>query len=59
MIVGATKPEQLQDNLKAVEWQLTAEEVATLDAVSAPPRLYPNWMLEFTRLDRDNPQMMM
>ncbi len=59
VIIGATKPEQLQDNLKTTEWQLTAEEVAALDAVSAPPRLYPNWMLEFTRLDRDNPQMMM
>ena len=59
VIIGATKPEQLQDNLKTVEWQMTAEESAALDAVSAPPRLYPNWMLEFTRLDRDNPNMLL
>jgi aryl-alcohol dehydrogenase-like predicted oxidoreductase len=59
VIIGATKPEQLQDNLKASEWRLSTDEVAALDAVSTPPRLYPNWMLEFTRLDRDNPQMIM
>lgn len=59
VIIGATKPEQLQDNLKASEWRLSNDEVAALDAVSTPPRLYPNWMLEFTRLDRDNPQMIM
>ena len=58
VIIGATKPEQLQDNLGASDWQLTPEEVAALNAASAPPRLYPNWMLEFTRLDRDNPKMM-
>ena len=59
VIIGATKPEQLQDNLKTTEWTLTAEEVAALDAVSAPPRLYPGWMLEFTRLDRENPKMVL
>lgn len=59
VIIGATKPEQLQDNLKTVEWQLSAEEVAALDEISTPPRLYPHWMLEFTRLDRDNPAMIM
>jgi aryl-alcohol dehydrogenase-like predicted oxidoreductase len=56
VIVGATKPEQLQDNIKTVEWELSAEEVAALDALSMPPRLYPNWMLEVTRADRLNPQ---
>ncbi|MCB2089395.1 MAG: aldo/keto reductase [Sphingomonadaceae bacterium] len=59
VIIGATKPEQLQDNLKTVEWELSAEEIAVLDAVSSPPRTYPHWMLEFTRLDRDNPTMIM
>jgi aryl-alcohol dehydrogenase-like predicted oxidoreductase len=59
VIIGATKPEQLQDNLKTVDWQLSAEEVAALDEISTPPRLYPHWMLEFTRLDRDNPAMIM
>lgn len=59
IIIGATKPEQLQDNLKTTEWQLTTEEIAALDAVSAPPRLYPHWMLEVTRLDRENPGRLM
>jgi len=58
VLVGATKPEQLQDNLKTVEWTLTEEEVKALDAVSEPPRIYPKWMLDFTRFDRDNPQML-
>ncbi|MDY6820433.1 MAG: aldo/keto reductase [Deferribacterota bacterium] len=59
VIIGATKPEQLMDNLKTVEWNLSAEEVARLDRVSALPRLYPKWMLDFTRLDRDNPNMLL
>jgi aryl-alcohol dehydrogenase-like predicted oxidoreductase len=59
VLVGATKPEQLQDNLKTVEWQLSPDEVKSLDAVSALPRLYPKWMLDSTRLDRTNPQMIM
>jgi len=59
VIIGATKVEQLQDNLKTVTWQLSDEEVKSLDAVSELPRLYPKWMLEFTRLDRDNPNMLL
>jgi aryl-alcohol dehydrogenase-like predicted oxidoreductase len=59
VIIGATKPEQLQDNLKTTGWTLTPEEVAALDAISVPPRLYPNWMLDFTRLDRQDPSMIM
>jgi aryl-alcohol dehydrogenase-like predicted oxidoreductase len=55
IIVGATKPEQLQDNLKAVEWDMTQEEVKRLDDLSAPPRLYPHWMFEFTKRDRISP----
>jgi aryl-alcohol dehydrogenase-like predicted oxidoreductase len=57
VIIGATKPSQLADNLKSVEWRLSDEEVQRLDAVSEPPRQYPKWMLDFTRLDRDNPDM--
>jgi aryl-alcohol dehydrogenase-like predicted oxidoreductase len=59
VLIGATKPEQLEDNLNTVAWSLTPEEVARLDAVSEPPRMYPKWMLDFTRLDRDDPQMML
>lgn len=57
VIIGATKLEQLADNLKTVEWALSDEEIQRLDAVSEPPRLYPKWMLDFTRLDRDNPEV--
>ena len=59
VLIGATKSDQLQDNLNAVSWLLTQEEVARLDAVSEPPRMYPKWMLDFTRLDRDDPSMML
>jgi len=59
VLIGATKPEQLVDNINTVAWSLTPEEVVRLDAVSEPPRMYPKWMLDFTRLDRDNPQMML
>lgn len=46
VIIGAKSVEQLDDNLKAVEVTLTPEQVARLDAVSALPAEYPQWMLE-------------
>ena len=52
VIIGARTPEQLADNLKTTSWEMTAEEVARLDALSAPPRVYPYWMLERMILDR-------
>ncbi len=45
VIVGAKTIEQLDDNLAAAELTLSAEDVATLDAVSAPKPEYPGWML--------------
>ena len=45
-IVGATKMEQLTDNLGAVDLTLTDDELATLAEASALPREYPGWMLE-------------
>jgi aryl-alcohol dehydrogenase-like predicted oxidoreductase len=42
VIVGASKPEQLADNLAAADVELTDDEVATLDAVDAPAPLYPH-----------------
>lgn len=41
VIVGATKPEQLEDNLAALDFALPAELTARLDAVSAPAPRYP------------------
>jgi aryl-alcohol dehydrogenase-like predicted oxidoreductase len=43
LIVGARTDAQLVDNLKAADLVLTAEERGRLDAVSAPPLLYPYW----------------
>jgi aryl-alcohol dehydrogenase-like predicted oxidoreductase len=34
IIAGATKPEQVEQNVKAVEWQLTAEELAEVDRLT-------------------------
>ena len=52
VIIGARNKEQLTDNLKTVDWEMTAEEVARLDELSKPPRVYPYWMLERMSLDR-------
>jgi aryl-alcohol dehydrogenase-like predicted oxidoreductase len=46
VIVGAKRPEQLADNLGAVDVEFTADELAKLDAVSKLPAEYPGWMLE-------------
>ncbi|HOY07859.1 MAG TPA: aldo/keto reductase [Saprospiraceae bacterium] len=52
VIIGANKPEQLDDNLKAVSVTFTAEELAQLDAVSQLPKEYPGWMIERQGTDR-------
>jgi aryl-alcohol dehydrogenase-like predicted oxidoreductase len=46
VIVGAKRPEQLQDNLGAVDVKLDAEDLAALDAVSKLTPEYPGWMTE-------------
>ncbi len=56
MLIGATKPEQPADYLKTVDWELTAEELKTLEELSAPPRPYPCWIHDFTRRDRTSPE---
>jgi aryl-alcohol dehydrogenase-like predicted oxidoreductase len=43
VIVGARNEEQLRQNLGAVGWNLTAEQVAKLDAASATTLAYPYW----------------
>jgi aryl-alcohol dehydrogenase-like predicted oxidoreductase len=52
VIVGARTDEQLADNLAAAEVKLTDDERAALDAVSAPPLLYPYWHQAKTARDR-------
>jgi len=43
VIVGARNEEQLRQNLGAVGWALTAEQVKTLDDASFRPAAYPYW----------------
>ncbi|WP_018698707.1 aldo/keto reductase [Amorphus coralli] len=46
VIVGAKRVEQLTDNLGAVDLELSADDLAAIDAVTALPAEYPGWMLE-------------
>lgn len=41
LVIGARNEEQLRNNLGAIGWNLTAEQVKRLDAVSAVPFTYP------------------
>jgi len=52
VIIGAKRPEQLQDNLKAVDLKLTADELAQLETVSKLTSEYPGWMIERQSADR-------
>jgi aryl-alcohol dehydrogenase-like predicted oxidoreductase len=46
VIVGAKTVAQLDDNLAASELTLDARQVAAIDAASALPAEYPQWMIE-------------
>ena len=37
IIAGATKPEQIEANVKAAEWTLTAEDLAEIDKITTRP----------------------
>ncbi|MBY0357858.1 MAG: aldo/keto reductase [Candidatus Obscuribacterales bacterium] len=43
VVIGARNEEQLRQNLDAVGWNLTKEQVAQLDAASAITPIYPYW----------------
>jgi aryl-alcohol dehydrogenase-like predicted oxidoreductase len=43
LVIGARNEEQLRQNLGAVGWDLTAEQVAKLDAASNVTPVYPYW----------------
>ena len=43
LVIGARTEAQLRDNLGAVGWNLTADQMKRLDAVSAVPLTYPYW----------------
>ena len=55
IIIGANKMSQLEDNLKAPEIELTAEEIEQLSNTTAPPSLYPQWMIERQNAGREGP----
>lgn len=42
VIIGASRPEQLADNLAAADLELTAHELIQLDTLDPPPPLYPD-----------------
>jgi aryl-alcohol dehydrogenase-like predicted oxidoreductase len=45
VIVGAKRPEQLEQNLAASKVELHPEELAALNAVAAPEPEYPGWAI--------------
>jgi aryl-alcohol dehydrogenase-like predicted oxidoreductase len=47
ILLGASKLSQLDDNLGSANIQLSADEVAELDQLTAPAPLYPNWFQSF------------
>jgi len=47
VIIGAKKPEQLDDNIAATTVALTDAELKTLDEVSKLPSEYPGWVFDF------------
>lgn len=44
VIIGANKMHQLEDNLGAVNLNLSVQEVEQLNELTAPQSLYPGWM---------------
>lgn len=55
VVIGGRTEAQLRDNLAAADLKLTADERGRLDAVSAPPLLYPYWHQAATARDRLSP----
>jgi aryl-alcohol dehydrogenase-like predicted oxidoreductase len=52
VIVGARDEKQLRDNLGSVGWNLTRDQIASLDAASAVALAYPYWHQQFFKMDR-------
>ena len=43
LVIGARNEEQLKQNLAAIGWNLTTEQVKRLDEASDRPLIYPYW----------------
>jgi aryl-alcohol dehydrogenase-like predicted oxidoreductase len=52
VVMGARNEEQLRQNLGAVGWSLTSEQLAALDGASAVPIAYPYWHQRASAPDR-------
>jgi aryl-alcohol dehydrogenase-like predicted oxidoreductase len=46
IVIGARNERQLIDNIGAVGWSLSPEQIEKLDKVSAIPLIYPHWVGE-------------
>ena len=55
VVFHALSEEQLKQNLGAVGWKLSAEQIARLDAASTVPLAYPYWHQRSTFIDRNPP----
>jgi aryl-alcohol dehydrogenase-like predicted oxidoreductase len=55
LIIGARNEEQLKQNLGAVGWKLTPEQIKRLDEASSVPLPYPYWHQRGTFSDRNPP----
>ena len=55
VVIGARNEEQLKQNLGAVGWNLTKEQIAKLDAASERPLTYPYWHQRGTFTERNPP----
>jgi aryl-alcohol dehydrogenase-like predicted oxidoreductase len=53
VIVGATKPDQLADNIAACAVELTEAELAELATLSALPAEYPGWAIDGGMMSRE------
>lgn len=52
VIIGGRNITQFEDNLKAVDLELTPEDIADLDEVSQPRLIYPYWHQSFSVTSR-------
>ncbi len=55
VVIGARNEQQLRDNLEAVNFKLSPEQIKRIDTVSARPLAYPYWHQRRTALERNPP----
>jgi len=55
LVIGGRTEEQFRDSLQAAGLRLADDERARLDAVSAPPMIYPYWHQNWTAAARLGP----